>query len=237
MKYQRTGLTEGSLLYNEWLKAKGLYRPDTEAEFINWLYSTSGWYDKTINGSYFDFDAEKVKASPVYQRFLDEYKQSLRNSDIFHLMVHSSYHLRGLEFQLDFANQFSQRNYCYWQDKEFLTKTIQDKRVLVVGSVAPLIAQKYEVTGYRTPQNFMNRGDEENSFETLDKVMGELPMDFDIALVSFGAYGCLLVDRICKTGRSAMTIGSGIYELYPVSIPDEYKPKDYLKIENGRYWR
>lgn len=63
-------------------------------------------------------------------------------------------------------------------------------------------------------------------------------LDFDIALVSCGAYGVFLTDRIAKMGKDAATVGSGIYDLFPVGkIPDHLKPKGWEKIENGRYWR
>lgn len=243
MKYQRTGLTEGSLLYNEWLKKYGLHRQDTEDEFINWLYSTSGWYDREISGTYFDIDVEAVKKSSNYQRFLHEYRDSLLNSDWLHLMLHSSWHLNGLESakQREFVEQFSKTNRAYWREPDFIHETTKDQRVLVVSSIAPLIAGKHEVIPYLTPTTHLNHGDHHNSWETLDKVtrdIQDLAPHFDFALVSFGAYGCLLTDRIVKMGKSAATVGSGIYNIYPVGeIPLEYRPNGYEKIENGRYWQ
>jgi hypothetical protein len=236
-KCQRTGLTEGSLIYNEWLKQFGLHRPDTEDEFINWHYSSGGWYDKDIKGSYFDIDCEAVKRSENYQRFLTEFRDSLLNSDWFHLMLHSSWHLNGLERQDQFRHQFSVTNKNYWQDVPFLTDLVGNQKMLVISSIAPLITERYGVLGYQTPQTHFNDGPDKNSWETLDRVTAELPTDFDFALVSFGPYGCLLVDRLVRMGKSAATIGSGIYQLFPVGeIPKEYRPKNYKKIEGGRYW-
>lgn len=241
MHYQRTGLTEGSLIYNNWLKEKGLYREDTEARFINWLYSTSGWYDKDISGSYFDINVEAVKKSDNYQRFLKEFTESLKGSEWFHLMLHSSYHINGLEISDQFASQFSVTNTNYWNNKELLQKMIDGKRVLVISSIAPIIAEKYGVLGYHTPTTHLNTGELKNSWETLDKVTRDienLKPQFDVAIVSFGAYGCLLVDRIVKMGKDALTIGSGIYEFYPVEqIPVELKPAGWERIEDGRYWK
>jgi hypothetical protein len=114
-KCQRTGLTEGTLIYNNWLKNKGLYKKSCEDEFINWLYSSSGWYDKEISGSYFDIDVDAVRDSEVYKRFLTEYEKALKKSDVFHLMVHGEYHVdqSGLE---EYAQVFGE-NYCYWKKK------------------------------------------------------------------------------------------------------------------------
>ncbi len=245
MKLQRTGLTEGSLIFNDWLKKhvftgdKTLYRRDTEDEFINWLYSTSGWYDKDIKGSYFDIDVEAVRRSANYQRFLLMYPKALENSDWFHLMLHSDYHLNGLEFQDEFAKQFSSTNRQYWKDVPFLQNLINGKRVLVISSIANLISQKYGVLGYNTPSTHLNSGDEQNSWQTLEKMILDIePLNFDIALVSCGAYGVFLTDRIVRMGKDAATIGSGIYDLFPVGkIPDDLKPRGWEKIENGRYWQ
>ena len=115
-KCQRTGLTEGSLIYNEWLKTKGLYRKDTEAEFINWLYTTSGWYDKDITGSYFDIDVEAVKKSENYQRFLREFKDSLKDSQwfgngrrVFQPVLNHQPQLLGKPYK-DATNNWRQKN-------------------------------------------------------------------------------------------------------------------------------
>lgn len=246
MKLQRTGLTEGSLLYNDWLKTKGLYRKDTEDEFINWLYSTSGWYDKDIRGTHFDIDCDAVRASYNYQRFLKAYHEALKNSDWFHLMLHSSYHLNGLEFQDEFAKQYSVTNRAYWREPDFLRELMKGKRVLVISSIAQLICDKYwteenQLLCYTTPQNLLNNGDQRNGWETLDKVTRDINYMqewFDFAIVSFGAYGALLTDRINALGKDAATVGSGIYDLFPVGkIPDHLKPQGWEKVENGRYWQ
>ena len=247
MKLQRTGLTEGSLIFNQWLKTKGLYREDTENEFINWLYSTSGFYDKDIKGTYFDIDVEAVKKSVIYQRFLQEFHDSLLNSDTIHLMIHGAYHLNGQELQGEFAKRFAPVNFCFWKDFGATIKEITEhKRVLVVSSIAQQITDKYwtpenKLLGYSTPTTHLNNGPHKNYFETLDQVTKDVESmkdQFDVALVSFGAYGCPLVDKICSMGKSAATIGSGIYEAFPVgSVPVEKRPTGWKKIEDGRYWK
>lgn len=244
MKCQRTGLTEGTLIFNNYLKQFGLYRSDTEDEFINWLYSTAGWYDKDIKGSYFDIDTKAVKRSNTYRFFLEEFENALRDSTYLHLMLHSSYHLHGLHLATQYARQFSPTNYSYWTNKQLLKDLIGKQKILIVSSIAPLIAEKYpdlSITPYQTKHSFFNSGEHKNSWETLDAVtedIKKLTPQFDLALVSYGPYGCLLVDRICKMQRSALTIGSGIYSLFPVGkIPKEYRPEGWSKVEGGRYWR
>lgn len=268
MKYQRTGLTEGTLIYNEWLKTKNLYRKDTEDEFINWLYTISGWFDKDIKGTYFDFDAEKVRQSANYQRFLHDYDHSLLNSDMIHVMLHDDYYL-NLKHQDEFATRFVRKptdNYCYWQDKELLTKLInklikKNKKLVVVNHAASLIAElkpsaaelkasaeKYPVIPIDTPQTQLNGtampNDYKNSFEVLDEIFNKCvsitPHEIGVFLIAFGAYSCLLADKLNKQGYNTIVLGSGIQKLFPITIPKDklhlYRPAEYAKIENGKYW-
>ena len=68
----RLGLTETTLLFYYYLEnilnidLNNLKLIHSDYEIINWLYSTSGFYDKTINGTYFDIDVKKAKKSNVY---------------------------------------------------------------------------------------------------------------------------------------------------------------------------
>lgn len=251
MKYQRTGLTEGTLIYNEWLKTKNLYRKDTEDEFINWLYSTSGWFDKDIKGTHFDFDAEKVRQSANYQRFLHDYDHSLLNSDMIHVMLHSDYHLNGLEHQDEFATRFVEKptdNYCYWKDVPLLKKLIKQSNLIIVNNLASLIAEKYPVIPIDTPQTQLNGtampNDYKNSFEVLDEIFNKCvsitPHEIGVFLIAFGAYSCLLADKLNKQGYNTIVLGSGIQKLFPITIPKDklhlYRPAEYAKIEDGKYW-
>lgn len=239
-KYQRTGLTEGSLIFNDWLKPD-LYRPDTEDEFIDWLYSTSGFYDKTVKGSYFDIDKQAVKQSPVYHRFLKEFPEALKGSDVLDVMLHSNFHINGLDKKGGFTNLFSDTSYSYWQDVFFLDQLILNKTVLVVNNLAPLISQEYGVVPYRSETTFFNTGPHNNFFETLDKMWEEIEpllLVAEITLVASGAYGCFLVDRITSSGHSAATIGSGVQRLFPLGdVPEVYIPENAEKIEEGRYFK
>jgi hypothetical protein len=235
--YQRTGLTEGSLLYNNWLKGKGLYRKDTEDEFINWLYSTSGWYDKSISGSYFDIDCDQVRESPVYNRFLTEFEKTLFGCEFVHVMLHSDYHLNGLELlpeYLAYLGYTPDQNYSFWTDTDFI-KSQPDP--FIVNSFAPLITKKYGIPGLQTPFTFFNEGPHQNSFETLKSIVDKIPLTYETYLVSVGPYGCFIVDYLRGQDKNALTIGSGLHDAYPVKITEEFKPPSYKLIEDGRYWK
>ena len=71
----RVGFTETTLLFYYYLEnilnidITILKLIDSQNNLINWLYSTSGFYDKTINGTYFDIDVKKAKKSDVYNYY------------------------------------------------------------------------------------------------------------------------------------------------------------------------
>lgn len=79
MKIQRPGNTESHLLFSNFLKTKypTEYSEELENFFIQWLYTTSGFYDKNINPNNF----AQVSESKCYHRLLKEYEQSLYNCD------------------------------------------------------------------------------------------------------------------------------------------------------------
>jgi hypothetical protein len=241
-KWQRTGLTEGTLIYNNWLKNyhPEFYRQDCEDEFINWLYSFSGWYDKDISGNFFDIGVEAVKKSHVYQKFLYHFERSLFDSQLIHIMLHSKFHLSGLHLFNDYIKHLGKspdENFGYWSNVDYMKKFIRNKRIFIINAFSPLIKQKYGVDGYRTPLTFFNDGPHQNSFETLDFIVEKIPKHYDLYLVSAGPYGCFIVEELWKKGFEAMTVGSGLHNIFPLEhIPEEYKPKDYKKIEDGRYW-
>lgn len=229
MIFQRTGLTEGTILYNDFLKGYGLYRLQTEDNFINWLYTTSGFYDKTISGSNFNIDTQAVRDSSVYYRWKSLLMQALHNSDRLNMMVHNDFWV-DYHHLSEFISSFRKQEYD-WSDPDFI-KPFLKGRVLVINGFAPLIAQKYGVIPLRTPFTFFNNGPHQNYFETLEDIISQVPK-FDVALVSCGSYGPLIANRI----GNSLVVGSGLQKIFPLdNIPDEYKPEGYQMIENGRYW-
>lgn len=90
-------------------------------------------------------------------------------------------------------------------------------------------------------------------FEALESMKKQIDeFEFDIALIGAGAYGLPLGAYIKRIGKKALHIG-GVLQLYfgirgkfydQFHIYNEYwtkpfdseRPKEYLKVESGRYW-
>lgn len=277
MKYLRLGLTECTLLLNWFLintKKDSTIKYDTN--LINWLFSTSGFYDKNINGTYFDFnnEFEKICKSKVFNDYFVKLIDYLKNSDYFSICLHKRcFSPRQNELFVDYLNI---KNII--DEKHSLFKKFFDnKKVLVVSSFAKLILQQIDsgncekifpnfpkiikAYAYTTPYTFFNTGNDNNILETAEKMQNDIKNllsvnDFDVAIISCGAYGCLMGGYIHdELHKDVYVVGGSLLRLFGIcskrnpyhdnlpnrdlwikEIPEEYKPKDYMKIENGTYW-
>lgn len=240
IKLQRTGKTEGCLIFNHYLKKKySISFVESEELFINWLYTTSGWYDSTIDGSNMDIDTKAVKQSPVYNRWLEDYTQALKGADHVQVMYHE-YYFPKVKIE-EFRNKFKRRQLDgFWDNPDFLKSQLEGE-VLIINPFAQVIEEKYpeyDITPFVWPYTFLNSGPDKNAFETLDRLTSQIPRNFKTALISAGSYGCLLADRLSKVDNLVMTVGSGLHKLFPIKeIPKELLPDCWQEIDEGKYWK
>lgn len=269
MKYLRPGYTESTLLFIDYaLNHRGKTQKDlinhTQSEFINWLYTTSGFYDINFKGSYFDFDTLSISESDVFNRFIRDYKSSLMYADKLQFMLHKISNDQDLI--RDFIQFFNPKDTLQWWNYKSWYSILQDKAILLVNSFAPLMEQQYNcgnifkidpafpvlsnIFAYKTPYTFFNKGPDNNFFETLDRMKEDISgINFDIAIISCGAYAVLLSDFCNQLGKTGISIGSRMHSMWGINpamqdnplwiskIPDEYIPVDYSKIERGGYWK
>ena len=115
---------------------------------------------------------------------------------------------------------------------------------------------------YTMPYTFFNDGPDNNIFETLNKINNDINnLDFDCAIVSAGAYSCLIANNI-SIDKHVIVIGGHLLHMFGIICkrhasplsgytfnnieywinvpdnykPDNYKPENYLNIEGGCYW-
>lgn len=280
LKLQRSGFTETNLLFINFLqKCKNNNNEHLDWWFnidINRMYSKAGFYDKKIEGTYFNINCKQARNSEMFQRWLDEYSTSLKSSTYTEFMTHFNHNGKQWKELQTYKNELKEFrelfNTCipkeltqYWKVPEKIYKFLENKNVLIVNSFGALIVQQYEngnthkiyptfpilnnINYVHTPYTFFNNGPHNNFFETLQDLFEQIQrVEFDIALVSCGPYGAILVDRICKLlQKDAITMGSGITPMFGVmpgnkepfwlsTIPPEFIPEGYEKIEKGRYW-
>lgn len=267
MKYQRPGYTESTLMLANYLKKVNpdYYRLVIDKSFrtfINWLYTTSGFYDKSIDGTYFNFNSKDIINSECFIKFINTYEQSMFNCDKLNFLVHK---IVDTEIIRNYCYAFNANSYNeFWFNYTKWYKILENKSVLLINSFAPLMVKQYEtgnlhkldqnfpklknIYGYRTPYTFFNNGPHDTFFETLNEMILSInKISFDIAIIGCGAYGCLIADAI-HTDKVAICMGSRISHMFGInpemktnnlwisSIPNEYIPDNYKKIEGGRYW-
>jgi hypothetical protein len=245
---------------------------------INWLYSTSGYYDKAVNGTNFNFDVTAM--TPNYFEFIRHLETAIANCEVTQFYVHGGFVTSLLNhFKSDFIQKYGIRNFTVLNDSPFKTRIpdifakIANKSVLVISAFDGLIHKQFEsgnikkiypdfppITGFKVlkfPYCFHNNGPHANYFETLDIMFAEISqIEFDIALLSCGAYGHMLCHKIdAELKKDAIYVGGSIQELFGIvstrekdrgeikynkywitEIPESYRPANYKSIENGCYW-
>jgi hypothetical protein len=264
MLYLRLGMTETTLLFYYWLQhirciSNQIFneRKDSQYTLVNWLYTTSGFYDKTITGTYFNFNAEKCITSARYNTYMTRLLTIVKNT---HLVL-SWHNIPALmqsyknEFE-DYIRTVSKSYSIYNMPIQKIFTTIANKRILIVNPMSSLMKQQYEsgnvrhiYTGfpdltdiqiYENPYTFFNTGPDTSILETADKICTELShRQFDVAIVSCGAYSALIGNYIRrKMGKDVIVLGGDLLSIFGIktgrnknSIFNEYwrSVPDHLK--------
>ena len=171
MKIQRPGNTESHLLLNSYLRKNNSpeYSKYDEKLYINWLYTTSGFYDKSID------DPAKNYTTTIksynYNKWLDKYIEAINNS--LHIgfyldkgrdltqtesqtfLKYIDLHFKAGSISVNHTPYYNNTHYhfnSYWC-LEDLTKNkgilhdhydmLEDKIVLVVSAFSELIEYQY----------------------------------------------------------------------------------------------
>ncbi len=275
MQILRLGFTETTLLFYYWLEMNhpsAIKMVDVNrGDMINWLYSTSGFYDKQVEGTYFNFNANRCLSSTLYHQYMSAMFDRMIHSDLilcFHDIPDSymDYKKKFITYLQSIIKSYSENDIV---PISTIYQNIQNKKVLIINPTASLMKQQYDSERLRNiypdfptleniiyienPYTFFNKGPDENILETADKISKEIETkEFDIAIVSCGAYSSILAHYISKIMRKdVITMGGDLLTLfgiktrrdkrsafneYWISVPEHLKPNDYMKIENGCYW-
>jgi len=276
MNQLRLGFTETSLLFLfflDMLKINNISYIKSQQTLINWLCSTSGFYDKQINGSYFDFDFDKIKNLKIYNDYFSKLLNLLKDNNNFHLQL--CFHNFDNDI-CEYKEQFL--NYIHYYEKQKpinLFNFLDNKNILIINNLGSLMKYQFEsgnlqIIHSNFPKNiksiqyfengytFFNNGVDENILETTNNICEKIKeFIFDGAVISAGAYSCLIADYILNNlKKEVFVIGGELAYYFGIStrrnngynkdtgkineffieVPNEMKPKDYEKIENGSYW-
>ena len=263
MKIVRLGMTESGLLFLTYLSKNISLPPDIKRavsknimNLLNWLYTTSGYYDKNVNGTKFNFDIKALNAN--FLNYIEQLKISVKGCEQTQFYFHDGL-IRSLYEQVKdkFISDLCINNFTLLNDTKFSSRIdniysyIKDKKVLVISAFDGIIKQQY-VSGniyklglnfpyiiglevIKFPYCFLNNGPHNNYFETLEAVFNEIKqIDFDIALLGCGAYGHMLTHKIHdELKKDAIYIGGCITNLFGILSSRE---KKYTDLKPNEYW-
>ena len=223
---------------------------------VNWLYSTSGYYDKSVKGEHFNFDVTAL--TKKYFSFIKHLELAVENCEITQFFVHEGLVMNLLNiYKNDFIKKYNINNFSILNGTEFqdrmpyIFKIMNNKKVLVVSSFDGLIKQQFEsgnltkiyndypniisLETIKFPYCFHNNGPHENYFETLEYIFDQIKnIDFDIAVLGCGAYGHMLCHKIHnELKKDAIYVGGSIQTLFGIISSRE---KEHGKIKYDENW-
>ena len=263
MKVVRLGSTETSLLFLTFLSRNYKLDPILKQHIsqmvlrcVNWLYSTSGYYDKKIIGDNFNFDITSL--SKNYFNFIKHLELSVQHCETTQFFVHEGLVMSLLQtYKNDFINHYNIKNFTILNGTEFqdrindIFSMMNNKKVLAISSFDGLIKKQFEsgnlykiyknypniikLETIKFPYCFHNNGPHENYFETLEYIFNEIKkIDFDIAILGCGAYGHMLCHKIdTELKKDAIYVGGSIQTLFGIISSRE---KEHGKIKYDENW-
>ena len=264
----RLGYSESQILFLYYLDSihvdKCIYL-DEQTSLVNWLYSTSGFYDKTIVGDYFNFKLTDILQSNAYNIYFKNLLHMIQcNDKKFNLHLSFGWHVSRKELQPYLENFKTYINYT--TPTNFDINVMHNKDVLIINNLGKLMKQQYESGNtqkifpnfpnvksiqYLEPgYTFLNNGPDSNILETATNICKKIDTyTFDVAIISVGAYGNILFNHVILQNKFAYVVGGIIsYKFgistkrvpctseYAINVPPEYRPVHYEKIEEGCYW-
>jgi len=157
-------------------------------------------------------------------------------------------------------------------DRNSWIYALKGKKVLIISSFNNTIKFQYNnrkniiknftypelnLNFYDFPSTYLGNYNKKNDFfENYNKIISEISkIDFDVAIISAGAYGYLLASDIKNMGKQSIELCSGLYPLFGIKnktqaiifkvssmynehwiFPIEEKPNNYMHLEKGAYW-
>ena len=264
MKITRYGNTETHLLFINYLfKYENI--PDNMKKqlrkifmtFVNYHYTWSGYYDKSINGKVFEFNESSLNEN--FKKYIKELEISCGECEEF--LYYGSPNVNNVIEQCKdrFKKQYNIGNMRCLNDTRFNDRVdkiydfIRDKRVLVVSSFGGLTKQQYDnknvykiypnfptiksLDYINFPYCFNNDGPHQNYFETCDymfNLIKEKSDNFDIVLLSCAAYGHILTHKVhSELKKDSIYVGANIQEMFGISSKRE---REAGFIKENEYW-
>jgi len=216
------------------------------SDLTNWLYSSSGFYNKNVSGTKDNFDSSVWNKN--FYRFINDLAVSIYECNTVQLVfwdgfVTSLFKKYKQQFidkykitniNNDDNNIYSNNISIFHFSIENIFNCIKNKKVLVISSFGKLIKKQYDsgninkiydnfpiiekLITFQFPYCFLNSGPHNNYYETLESVFQEIKnIDFDIVLLGCGAYAPLLSHKIdIELKKDSICLGGKITTLFGI---------------------
>lgn len=263
MKIVRLGMTESGILLLTFASKHLHLRPDIKKRIgkhilslMNWLYTTSGYYDKTVPGTKFNFDFRGLNRN--FSRYMEHLATAVNDCEETQFYFHDGF-IRSLyeHYKEQFQQHFNIKNFNLLNGTKFSSRInnifdrMKGKHILVITSFDDIIQRQYnsgnvyklglnfpDISGVQTvkfPYCFFNNGPHNNYFETLECVFDEIKTkDFDLALLGCGSYGHFLTHKIhADLGKEAIYIGGCITNLFGILSTRE---REHTDLTTNEFW-
>jgi len=267
MKITRFGMTESGLfllsfVYNHVNVPQNIKQQVVHymINLANWLYTTSGYYDSSVNGTKFNFDVSCLNAVN-FQKYMGHLATAASGCEQSQFIFHEGFIMNLYKkIKTQFQQFYNIQNFVLLNDQRFIDRVpiifdkIRDKRVLVISSFTGLVKQQYEsgniyklgidfptvkhVDGVTTPYCFLNQGPHKDYFETLESIFEEIrKKEFDIALLGCGAYGHMLTHKIhADLGKDAFYIGGCVTNVFGILSKRERTVGMGKHVQTNEHW-
>ena len=150
---------------------------------------------------------------------------------------------------------------------------MENKNILIINNLGSLMKTQFEsgnidkicnefpknvksIEYFENGYSFLNSGPDSSLLETAKHIIEKIKdLNFDGAIISAGAYSCIIADDINKKLKKETFLMGGNLPLYFgiitkritiyykefineyfINVPDSMKPLNYEKIEDGCYW-
>jgi hypothetical protein len=229
----RLGFTETTLLFYYYLENilnERKYYEDSRDNLINWLYSTSGFYDKKIEGNYFNFEPEKCLKSVVYNTYMNTILKIIKQYKNEIILCFHNLPNELLPYKEQFLQYVNYKPNNTYICRDVLFNFMNSKNVLIVHNMSELYKNQYEngnlkliymdcpnikkICTYLPGYTYLNTGPDESILETASEhclKIGEIidNNDIDCVVVSCGAYSILLADYVYSTKKKEVLVSGG----------------------------
>jgi hypothetical protein len=171
MTYFRLGMSESSLVFVYFVENNIILNDyekilliNFKKSIINWFYTTSGFFDISIKGSYFDFNEEyeKIINSETYNNYFNNLLKFIKDNDFtnFYFRCHKidnftkflplffKYINKENELMNHMINNITTQNFekdekTFYNINQIINNNLNNKKVLLIHNLSELMIEQY----------------------------------------------------------------------------------------------